>query len=559
MKQCTQCAQTFTVSKEEITFYLDSDIPEPTQCPDCRCQQRMAWRNERTLYPRKCDLCGKDAISIFSPDAPFPVYCYTCWWSDSWDPHNVARDVDFSRPFFDQYAELLNAAPKLGLLGMGNENSLYTNACYKNKDCYLLFASGENQNVMYGKDVWRSRDSLDVLGVRNSEKTYQAVDCQKLYNCRYCVQSDNCNDSLFLFDCRGCANCFGCINLRNKQFHIYNEQFSEGEYSEKVAKILANERDALADNFFAKSLWEHVPSIRKYARIMNSENCTGDVITNSHNCKDSYYIDNLDTCRHVAFGYDGAKDVYDAENFDTRGEKIYDCISIAGSRLYHCVNTWFSDFCTYGYLCMNCTNTFGCASLKGARFCILNKSYSEQEYTALRVKLVEHMKETGEYAAFFPRTLAPFAYNETVAQEYFPLSKDEALRRGWRWQDNLHSTMGKETKDVTTLPRDIREVDDSIIRDTLACQSCQRNYKITKQELRVYRDRELPIPKQCPDCRHLARKALRNPRHLWHRQCMCDRAGHDHTGRCSIQFETTYAPERTESVYCEQCYRAEIV
>ncbi|MBU0627024.1 hypothetical protein KKG31_00015 [Patescibacteria group bacterium] len=31
-------------------------IPAPTLCPDCRQQRRISFRNERSLYKRKCDL-----------------------------------------------------------------------------------------------------------------------------------------------------------------------------------------------------------------------------------------------------------------------------------------------------------------------------------------------------------------------------------------------------------------------------------------------------------------------------------------------------------------------
>jgi len=37
------------------------------------------------------------------------------------------------------------------------------------------------------------------------------------------------------------------------------------------------------------------------------------------------------------------------------------------------------------------------------------------------------MQETGERGEFFHPSLSPFGYNETVAQEYFPLSKEATL------------------------------------------------------------------------------------------------------------------------------------
>ena len=35
------------------------------------------------------------------------------------------------------------------------------------------------------------------------------------------------------------------------------------------------------------------------------------------------------------------------------------------------------------------------------------------------------MKSTGEWGEFFPHEMSPFGYNETVAQEYFPMTEDE--------------------------------------------------------------------------------------------------------------------------------------
>jgi hypothetical protein len=55
-------------------------------CPDCRQQRRFCWRNEKNLYRRKCDLTGKDILSIFSPDKEYVIYNSDDWWSDKWDP-----------------------------------------------------------------------------------------------------------------------------------------------------------------------------------------------------------------------------------------------------------------------------------------------------------------------------------------------------------------------------------------------------------------------------------------------------------------------------------------
>ncbi|EKD78561.1 MAG: hypothetical protein ACD_41C00322G0001, partial [uncultured bacterium] len=45
---------------------------------------------------------------------------------------------------------------------------------------------------------------------------------------------------------------------------------------------------------------------------------------------------------------------------------------------------------------------------------------------------------------------------------------------------------------------------------------------------------------------------------LWHRQCMCTQTDHGHNGLCPTEFDTTYAPERKEIIYCDECYKKEV-
>ena len=37
------------------------------------------------------------------------------------------------------------------------------------------------------------------------------------------------------------------------------------------------------------------------------------------------------------------------------------------------------------------------------------------------------MQKTGEWGEFFPASFSPFGYNETVAQEYFPLNRSVVI------------------------------------------------------------------------------------------------------------------------------------
>ena len=88
--------------------------------------------------------------------------------------------------------------------------------------------------------------------------------------------------------------------------------------------------------------------------------------------------------------------------------------------------------------------------------------------------------------------------------------------------------------------------------------NCTIAFRILPDELKFYKQTNIPIPVYCPNCRHYQRLSQRNPLKLWHRQCMCEKENHIHKGKCSVEFETSYAPDRPEIVYCEKCYQQEV-
>ena len=62
-------------------------------------------------------------------------------------------------------------------------------------------------------------------------------------------------------------------------------------------------------------------------------------------------------------------------------------------------------------------------------YCILNKQYTKLDYETTVAKLIQHMIDTGEWGSFQPASMSLYGYNETVANEYFPLEKEEAIKR----------------------------------------------------------------------------------------------------------------------------------
>jgi len=260
----------------------------------------------------------------------------------------------------------------------------------------------------------------------------------------------------------------------------------------------------------------------------------------------------------------------DSHDLSTAGEmtQCYDSVTIDHSDLNRFgIFSVKSQDLFYSQHCHSSKYLFGCISLKHKKYCILNKQYTQNEYEELIDKIKKQMDEIPfvdknnieyKFGEFFPSELSPFGYNETVAMEYVPLLKKQVLDKHFNWQDNIQKTTDKGTLAIDQIPDSINDVSDLILDEILSCVDCGRNYKIIPNELIFYHKMKIPIPRRCFHCRNILRVNRTNPFKLWHRRCMCEKENHDHQGKCQVEFETSYAPERPEIIYCERCYQNEV-
>ena len=564
-RQCQNCKNQFTIEPDDFGFYERMNSPPPVFCPDCRMQRRLAHRNERTLYKRNCDLCQKSTISIYPNEVPFPVYCAKCWWSDDWNARGFAQDFDFTQPFLKQFKKLQGKVPRIALLVINSVNSDYTNNVEDLKNCYLVFATDGSEDCMYGRLVQRCKSVVDAAFIYDSELCYECVDCRKCYRCMFSERCQTSSDLLFCFDVRDSQNCILSTNLRHKQYCIENKQHTKEEFQKKKREILSS-YESLQE---AKNRFYDLRSqtLVKYAFQTKCKNATGDYLYNCHDTYLAFDVGDAKNCAYLA-DMEGPTDCYDGNNMYHNPELCLDLMGILQSyKVKHSTYVIYSSECEYCDSSQNIENCFGCIGMRKSKNCILNKQYSEEEYSKVKEQIVASMKKEGTYGQFFPPKLSPFGYNETLAKEYFILNKEEATSRGFLWRDDIGGTTGKETIQSNDMPSTIDEVKDSITKEILACEICNKNFRITPAELQFYRRMHLPLPRRDFECRHQSRIKQRTPRKTFHRRCVCDYKVYQNTikhphhpeGRCPNEFETSYAPERKEIVYCEQCYQAEVV
>ncbi len=579
MRKCQNCHAQFTIAAEDFDFYKKIDVPPPTFCPSCRYQRRLMTRNERNMYKRECSLCKKSVVSMYSSDKQFPAYCSECWWGDGWDAMQYGAAFDPKRPFFEQFKELLNTVPRPNLRATNTKNSDYCNYAADVKGSYLCFGSIEIENCLYGSP-YEAKYCVDTYLARESEYCYQCIDCEKLSNCAFCQDCSASINLLYCFDCKNCQDCIGSVGLRNKQYHIFNKPFTKEEYIKERERITAGGDQAFDE---VKKQFEELKNKipHRFSTTLQCVNVTGDHIVQSKNAKECFDVKRAEDTAYCVRMID-AKDTHDT-NYCEYLELCYDYLGF-----WKMARSKFSNTCgdcsdlTYCDFCSTSSNCFGCVGLRNKKYCILNVQYEKGEYEKL-VKEIRQQMEAMPFAGnngrvykfgeFFPGEIAPVAYNESVAQDFFPLTKEEVVAQGFVWKEPEARTY-TVTKKASELPITAKAAADSILKEVIGCShegnckhQCTTAFKLVPAELEFYRRMQLPLPQLCPNCRHYERLAKRNPLKLWHRQCNCDyqafanttKHRHHESGRCPNEFETAYSLERPEIVYCEQCYQAEII
>jgi len=551
-----QCSAPFEILEEDLKFYDDVSpviggkkhaLPPPRLCPDCRFQRRLSFRNERFLYHRKSDLTGKQIVSIYASDKPYKVYDQDEFWSDRWDECSYGRDFDFGKTFSEQFAALGCDVPHQALFTTNVENSYYTNHTLNMRNCYLLFGGGDSQDCMFGRFVIFSKDTLDGLSLYSCQWCYEGIASQECYQCLYFMNCRQCSDCLMVEDCQNCKNCCLCFGLKGKEYCMLNEPLGKEEYERRMADLrpLTTEKVRLLRERL-HGLKARLP--HRASHIFASEDCTGDMIFNSKNCQHSFDATDCEDCKYLCYTPKGLHSYDCTYNAPAGVQWVSEAGSTVGmTNAFSTFLCWYGDNNWYSRECHSCSNIFGCISMRRKKWCIFNKQYTQEEYERLVPKIIEHMRKTGEWGEHFDPSLSYMGYNETVAQEQVPLSQKEACAKGWQWyvdQEKKDAYLGPDV----TIPTTITETPDSICDQILRCEVSGKPFKIIPQELAFYRKLGIPLPHRCFDQRHEDRVALRSSRKLWKRNC----------AKCQKEIQTTYAPERPEIVYCEECYLATV-
>lgn len=517
-------------------------IPVDYTNPTDTFRQLMATRNEWNLYRRKCDKTQENMIAAYPTGVPFPVFSSKAWWSDDWDALSFGRDFDFGRPFFDQFAELQHVVPREGTSIVRCENCDYNSHTRESRNCYMNSLMARCEDVYYSYWMVGSHNVMDSMFTHNSTLCAWCSDVHNGYQCVLVESARDSSDCYFSFELRNCNHCIFSNNLVNKSYYAFNKPCTKEEF-ERLKNEALNGSWKSWDKAYHRFLELRSKAMHRAVQMVNVENCTGDCVYQCKNCSNCFDIHASEDCSN-AISTAESKNVARVYSCGwPASEVVYNsCVTRGSTDIAYSLYTWWSNRLRYSDSCFSSNDCFGCIGLRHKQYCILNKQYTKEEYEALVPRIIEHMGKTCEWGRLFPKTLSVFAYNESAANGYFPLSKEEVLAQGYRWKDS--DATEYRPSSLVSIPDSIHDVLDDIVKELFACMTCKKNYRIVPQELAFYRSMSLPLPRHCPSCRHQYRFRFKNSYLLHFRNC----------ADCGKSIQSSYSPKSPERVYCETCY-----
>ena len=512
---------------------LKAKIPTPTLCPEEREAQRFVFRNERFLYRGVCSFSWKTIISMFSPDKNYKVCENNLRRSDKRTPWEI-WEKDILENFYSIIDKLLHIVPVWNKYWLDNENSEYSNVVDCSKDTYMCYASSEIENSLYIKDSIKCSNCMDCMYIDHCENCF---DCVKTSHCFSLLHSNNCvncSTSSYLNNCTNCHDCFNCIWLENQSYCINNIQYTKEDYQ----KIIKEAKKTKLEQVIC------------WCMQQNSEKCFGNDLVDCHNC---FFVWSWTESRNIKYTI---SDIFWEDCFDSFRWSSH-CIYTIACRYSHscwCIAFWKElKNCRY---CLNTffsSNCFGCVWLRNREYCIYNKQYTKEQYNQIVPQIIAQMIHDKEWWEFFDPQTSYYWYNETIAMDYYPLKREEALKMWYKWND-YESPMPHVEKMVQwkDLPKQwcgvIKEkkpeILEKILNYAIVCEVSNKPFRVTKQEIEFYIRHDIPLPTKHPNVRHHERFARKDPTIM--KLIKCD--------ECWEEMLSVHKPWEWKKILCEKCF-----
>ncbi|MDA1038427.1 MAG: hypothetical protein O2877_01935 [bacterium] len=130
-----------------------------------------------------------------------------------------------------------------------------------NTNCEYCFmgwkGSKNNERCFY---IWSAEGNYYGVGSFYPTNCYHCSAASESDRCKFSLNLVRCQNLEYSLNCQNCEDCFGCVGLNRKKFCIFNKQYSEEEYWQKLDGIKTHmlERGEYGDVFTGDFCTSHV-------------------------------------------------------------------------------------------------------------------------------------------------------------------------------------------------------------------------------------------------------------------------------------------------------------
>jgi len=296
-----------------------------------------------------------------------------------------------SKEFFTELQRIILSQPKFPAVIINCEACEFCNEVYDSKNLSYCFDTYSTTDSFYLFDSFMCATCGDCDYAVESELCYESVDPYKAFNCEYLEYCDNIRDSAYCYRCSG-NNLFGCANLKNKSFCIFNRQLTELEYNNKIKKLKLLPPEKILT--VVEDIKRHFPLTQTIAQ--DNENTTyGNYIHFDKNCYLCFDAAHDENCSYLYDSFN-CKTSYDLTYVAVGTELTYQAVDSA--TLFNCNFCIHASNCqdsSYLFNCSNAKNCLGCVGLKNKEYCILNRQFTKEEYEKINNQIIAQLNTAG--------------------------------------------------------------------------------------------------------------------------------------------------------------------
>ena len=140
------------------------------------------------------------------------------------------------RDHWKQFYGLLKAAVWPENFNIGSEACIGGDYLIKCSNNYYTSYGRDGHNNYYNFGAWSGSNSAFSCTIFG-ENCFQSGPTHNSSNCKFSGMMIRCDACEYSFNCYDSTNCFGCVGLRHKKFHIFNKPYSEEEYWKRVDEL----------------------------------------------------------------------------------------------------------------------------------------------------------------------------------------------------------------------------------------------------------------------------------------------------------------------------------